>query len=307
MDDKLIPVETVQERDIDLILLEELSSDNTFCEWLIQELSLPALLTSNGAWKSISDFGLGETDIIFSYTSILNKKIYVLIENKLDASFQKSQSDRYRERGEKYVIQRYCDEAYCILIAPQSYCNNQNDFELFVTYETIRNRFNSVDTLRNRFKSTLLKIAIEKLRRRYQPVNSEPVQKFWYSYWSYKEKHYPSLKMKEPKIVPQNSDWPALYDDNLNGIVFYHKLRKGYIDAEFKGFPVDFDNNIKGKLPKWVELIKYKNNIAIRAFTDKIESKKEFKAQLIQVEKGLKKVEELRGLIIKTLISKQNS
>lgn len=33
-----------------------------------------------------------------------------------------------------------------------------------------------------------------------------------------------NLRMKKPNIVPQNSDWPMLYDDNLKGIVFYHKL-----------------------------------------------------------------------------------
>ena len=38
--------------------------------------------------------------------------------------------------------------------------------------------------------------------------------------------------MKKPDIVPHNSDWPMLYDYNLQGIVFYHKLGQGKENAK---------------------------------------------------------------------------
>lgn len=69
MEQNILTIESIQERDIDLILLEELSTDNLFCEWFIKELGLFALTSLNGAWRSISAFGLGETDILFSYNS----------------------------------------------------------------------------------------------------------------------------------------------------------------------------------------------------------------------------------------------
>ncbi|MFK7833735.1 MAG: hypothetical protein AB8B52_10695, partial [Winogradskyella sp.] len=78
MEHKILPVEAIQERDVDLILLEELTTDNTFCEWLINEMEFPKLTENNGTWRSVTDFGLGETDILFCYTSE-NKKIYILI------------------------------------------------------------------------------------------------------------------------------------------------------------------------------------------------------------------------------------
>ena len=40
MEQTILPVEAIQERDVDLILLEELSTDNSFCEWFIRELDL---------------------------------------------------------------------------------------------------------------------------------------------------------------------------------------------------------------------------------------------------------------------------
>ena len=39
-------------------------------------------------------FGIGETDLLFSYKS-KNEIIFVLIENKIDADFQDNQFKRY--------------------------------------------------------------------------------------------------------------------------------------------------------------------------------------------------------------------
>ena len=297
MEQTILPVEAIQERDVDLILLEELSTDNSFCEWFIGELSLPSLTESNGAWRSISDFGLGETDILFSYNSN-GQKIFVLIENKLDASFQDEQYNRYLKRANEYVSKKECDKAFCVLTAPNLYCENQNDFDNYVSYETIAKRLEFTGTRRNLFKSQLLNIATEKLRRGYQPINSEPVQKFWHSYWTYKETEHSSLKMKKPGIVPHNSDWPMLYDDRLKGIVFYHKLGQGNVDATFKGFPDELEYKFKENLPDGAELVKHGKSFSLRIFSGKIDRTKEFDGQIETVEIGLKNLEKLRDWII---------
>ena len=41
MEDSILPIESIHERDVDLILLEELTTDNAFCEWLINEMEFP--------------------------------------------------------------------------------------------------------------------------------------------------------------------------------------------------------------------------------------------------------------------------
>ena len=43
MEEKIIPVEAIQERDVDLILLEEFTTENSFCKWFINELDLPKI------------------------------------------------------------------------------------------------------------------------------------------------------------------------------------------------------------------------------------------------------------------------
>lgn len=300
MEQTILPVETIQERDVDLILLEELSTDNSFCEWFIRELDLPDLTSVNGAWRSISAFGIGETDILFSYNSN-DKKIYVLIENKLDASFQNEQFNRYIKRAEEYLTKKECDYAFVILIAPKLYIENQSEFENCLTYETIAERLEFVGTKRNLFKSNLLQIATEKLRRGYQPVNSIPVQNFWHLYWRFKEENYPSLRMKKPDIVPHNSDWPMLYDDKLKNIVFYHKLGQGNADATFKGFPEKNELKIKELVPEWAKFVKHGKSFSIRIFSGKIDRTKAFNEQMDEVNNGLKNLARIRNWIVENI------
>ena len=296
MEHTILPVESILERDVDLILLEELITDNSFCEWFVNELNLPKFLSVNGAWRSISDFGLGETDILFSYNSE-DSKIFVLIENKLDASFQEAQYERYTKRANEYLIKNECDKTYTVLVAPNLYCENQNDFENYISYETIASRFESIGSKRNLFKSELLKIASEKLRRGYQPVNSETVQKFWHSYWHFKEKHHPSFTMKKPGIVPHNSDWPMLYDDELQGVTFYHKLGQGNTDANFRGFSNELYFKIKEKLPNGMLLEKHNKSFSIRIKSSKIDRTKEFEDQIENIQQGLFNLEQIRNWI----------
>ncbi|WP_062545282.1 PD-(D/E)XK nuclease family protein [Rufibacter tibetensis] len=296
MEYTILPVESIQERDVDMLLLEELSTDDSFCEWFIQELGLPKLTKSKGAWRSISAFGLGETDILFSYESS-ESTIYILIENKLDANFQDNQHGRYRERAAKYIDNDNCQEAFCVLVAPQLYCENQGDFNSFISYEQIANWFEEGNTKRSLFKSKLLKIAVEKLRRGYQPLNSEPVQKFWHAYWSYREAAYPSLKMKEPSIVPHNSDWPMLYSEGLNGVIFYHKLRQGNVDATFNGFPDGFEARLSDNLPQGARLVRHSKSFSIRIFSGVVDRTKDFDTQVDLVENGFRNLVKLRDWI----------
>lgn len=297
MKQPILPVESIQERDVDLLLLEELSTNNSFCEWLVRELDLSDLSAVNGAWRSVSGFGLGETDILFSYQA-KGEKVFVLIENKLDASFQEEQYLRYRKRAERYLNQKDCDQAYVLLIAPERYCEDQNEFESYLTYERIADRLQFIGTKRSIFKSKLLQIACEKLRRGYQAVNSLPVQKFWQAYWRFKEEHYPSFYMKEPGIVPHNSDWPTLKDDRLTNIQFYHKLQQGHADATFKGYPKEIQFKLEERLPDWARLEKHGKSFSIRVFSGKIDRTQAFDEQVAEVDKGLKNLERIRGWIL---------
>lgn len=297
MDKSVIPVEAIRERDIDLILLEELVVDAAFSNWFIQELRLPPLSKTDGAWRSITDFGIGETDILMSYFSEQNK-ILVLIENKLDAAFQDEQHIRYQKRATEYKYRSECSEAYAVLLAPEDYCHNQSFFKSYVTYEQISHRLESSGSLRGHFRSQLLQIAIEKLRRGYQPVNSEPVQKFWKDYWIYKELQYPSLSMKEPNVIPHNSDWPMLYHNDLPEVIFRHKLGQGNVDATFGSIEEVKRIEIQNLLPDHIKLVEHARTISLRIFTGELDRTLNFDDQVQVVDWGLQSITELSHWIL---------
>ena len=297
MDESILPIESVQERDIDLILLEELNVSEHFCQLFVSCFKFPVYTTDNKAWRSVTDFGLGETDLLFSYVSG-DQKIYVLIENKLDASFQEDQYLRYMQRAHEYVQYQKCDQAYVVLLAPEDYCNNQDEFNRCLTYEEVNEYFKGLNTERGEFKSQLISIAIEKLRRGYSPISAPKVQDFWHNYWHFKQKNFPEIEMKKPGIIPFKSDWPLLYDNRLENIVFHHKLSQGCVDATYRGYTVAFKSKLEGLLPEWITLVTHSKSFSLRVVTDAIDRTDSFESQKHLVKKGLDNIKKTRDWII---------
>ena len=287
MDYSFIPVESVQERDIDLLIIEELNVSLDFAVWLLNELDLKQPPSQVKAYRSVSDFGLGETDILISYL-IESSTNFILVENKIDASFQQSQFERYRKRAENYVKNKECDKCHVVLMAPKSYCKSQTDFSSFVTYENIKKYFINQNNTRGNYKAEILSIAIEKERRGYVAMNSIPVQAFWKAYYKYQNINHNRFRMKKPDIVPFKSDWIQLQSERLKEITFNHKLEKGFIDANVKIIP-----NLKSELPDWIEIIEHKKSVSFRVKCTEIDRTKSLNIQVKEVEESFEKLTKL--------------
>ena len=277
MDYNYIPVESVQERDVDLLIIEELNVNLEFCDWFADQLGLEKPSSKIKAFRSISDYGLGETDILISYQT-KSKTKFILVENKIDASFQDNQFERYKERGDNYVNNNKCDEYQIVLIAPRSYCEAQSNFSSFISYESIKKFFTDQNEARANYKGEILSIAIEKERRGYKAINSIPVQAFWKSYYEFKNSNYKGFRMNKPDVVPYNSDWIQLLSERIKGVTFYHKLEKGFIDASIKENP-----DLKSKLPNWIEIVEHKKSISFRVKCCELNRTKSFSAQIVKV------------------------
>lgn len=296
MNRELQKVESVLERDIDFLLVEELNVNVRFIHWLVHKIGLPAVDTVSGAWRSISDYGLGETDILLSYYSERNN-VFVLFENKLDASFQEEQHHRYKKRCQKYVDEGKCDMAVEVLIAPKEYCTKQSDFSNYITYEDISTWFVAASDERSLYKSEILSIAVEKLRRGYVPLNSEAVQQFWYSYWSLKNEMLPEFKMKEPKVVPVNSDWAVLSTDVLPNVRFYHKWKQGNVDATFTGLSLQEILYLENECSEPFKVIRHSASCSLRLKSEEINRFETFNIQRDKVLKGYECMRELKKFL----------
>ena len=85
MFDKLF-IEAVSERDIDLLLLEELVSSPVFRKWLVDKVYQDDQPAGQlvGVWHSVSRDSLGESDLVYVEQDEEGRRA-ILIENKIDA------------------------------------------------------------------------------------------------------------------------------------------------------------------------------------------------------------------------------
>jgi hypothetical protein len=93
---KRINIPWVAERDVDMLLFEEISSSPTFLKWFLAQIKIsgPARLISAACTVRTTN---GESDL--EVTVQYAERIYrILVEDKIGAAFQPRQSERYRER-----------------------------------------------------------------------------------------------------------------------------------------------------------------------------------------------------------------
>ena len=122
---------SVSERDMDLLFLEEFAVNRDFLNLFIQEIKDISLADYEVVSEEVSfvDEALGESDL----TIILERdghKVALLIEDKINAIAQPRQYERYVERGNKGIQEKLYDAFYVFLIAPsayiEEYINNEN-------------------------------------------------------------------------------------------------------------------------------------------------------------------------------------
>ena len=284
-----LPVESVRERDVDFLLVEEFLATPKFINYITETLNLPPCTNIRKVERSINDFGVGETDVLVEYRSG-SAIIGLLIENKLDALFQPRQAERYYERAQEYKNRKTHAETFVILIAPAQYIDRQSDFSLCISYEQLMEYFkNSNLGSRGDFKIQLLKIATEKLRRGYVAVNSEINQTFWQEYRQRITADIPTITMKPVSVVPLNSDW---IDLSLGHQKIVHKLAKGYID--FLKPSTKFEAALAEEFGDRFERIEFKSGTVARIHTTPLDRLTPFADQLNQYGQFLN---DLRALI----------
>ncbi len=234
-------VARIRERDIDLVIVEELSVSLEFREWFSSRVfGEPVYREKIGAWHSISDTS-GETDIVFIFEALEGPRMAILIENKVDAPPQPQQGQRYRLRGENGLKEGYWEVFKTCVIAPDKYlgsAKHSESYDVEISYEEILAYFQSRRSRDERFayKARVLLEGIEQNRRGYQPKYNEAITKFVADYFSFVSEEYPYLKMQEAKPRPSKSTWISFYPKTLpEKTSLVHQLTAGFVKAFFHG------------------------------------------------------------------------
>lgn len=226
-------MEAVAERDIDLLILEELTVSREFAQWFYQENHLvPPTQGKAKAFHSVTDVEFGESDIVVLY----DNGHAILIENKIGAIAQKDQAKRYQQRGEKGLAFKFWHSFSTCIIAPENYLDSTADvrgYQAKVSYERIRDWFDRHDSERFQFKKNLMQEAIEQNRRGYTTIPDARVTSFWRDYWEFASQNHPKLRMDQPGSKPANSSFIYFYPEALpRNFQLIHKVNSGFVDLQ---------------------------------------------------------------------------
>jgi hypothetical protein len=286
---------TVVERDIDLLLLEELRATKEFRTWWLTQLgvSYPESHEMIGAWHSYST-NVGESDVMFVTVDTAGRRHCVMIEDKIYAPPQPNQADRYRQRADdgvkKGLWQHY---AFCITAA-QHYLNNTgelDEYPLKVSHEDIRGWFQSLaPTARIQYKIDLLTVAIDQSKAGYVMVVHPDVTTFWREYWRIADREFAELRMKEPGNKGAKSRW-IVFSAPKPGMRLIHKLNEGRVELELSGqFPFIADiRQINAPLIKpTVHLRPAGNSVVFQMKVDPIDHIGPAADQLNEIREGLR-------------------
>jgi len=157
-------VSYVVERDIDLVLVQLLPTSSEFRRWFAKRLDLEAgsELEFLGVRQSVFTDN-GESDVEVGFETRTGAHHAVLIENKIDASMQDRQAERYYERGENYLEDEWDAFSVC-LVAPEGYVGQKErrEFGSIVTYEGLMDAIESLGHDGTEFFEAMFERSLEK-------------------------------------------------------------------------------------------------------------------------------------------------
>jgi len=292
-------IEAVTERDVDLLVLEELHVSPNFQDWIVRLIygSGYGPVRFDNAWHALSHPTLYESDLVFTFDHPNGYKCAVLIENKIDAPPQPEQATRYKARGEAGTEAGDWQKYKTCILAPQLYLSkitDANAYDVQIAYEAIKEWFQQrgTDDKRSQYKSRLIQEAIDQNRRGYTPKIDERVTRFWHSYWLFASREFPELSMKEPRDKPAGATWTEFRTKEFGQKRrIYHKLGDGIVDLEMDdmGDSVDkLKSTYAGSLGSDVEIMRAGRKASILIHVPRLDRFGEFDLQIDDVRKGLK-------------------
>ena len=287
LDDRPV-VLAVQERDIDLLILEELHATAAFATWWAAQLGLSDA-EFDGAWHSVSNAD-GETDVLLR-VRVGEERIGVLIENKIAAGEQFEQDIRYHRRGTQGIKDGWFERFVTCIVAPRAYLSGLADGSRYdgrIHYEAIAAWFAEQPGARAAWRRRVMDEAVKQGRRGYTMIVSDVVTAFHQEYYNYLCRTQPTLRMKPPGQRGESSSWVIVSAEGWpSGLWLNHKMKRkepGTVDLALKGFSKAEILARIGELPPGILPITTGGNGALSIRVPPIDYKASLAAQVTAVD-----------------------
>ena len=234
-----ITLDTVLERDIDLLIIEEFISSRDFAALFLDATNIDRNSEIVSIQRSLR-FQMGESDIVVVLKTPQGTIIGLHIEDKVNAEAQEEQYTRYEERASLLAEDLGYSEYRICITAPQHYLNTNDEackYPASISYEKLREYFEQQDDIRAKFKLALLHCALGKKDATIAVPNAA-VTSFWNGLERFAMMRNLETNVtteqhgKESKFIRFKTIIPKVY-------VIY-KARHGYVDLQIP--------NMAGKL-----------------------------------------------------------
>jgi hypothetical protein len=261
--------QSVSESDIDWIICVELNGNPLFRSWLGEKVfreDFKPEFSHVGAWRSVVDSLLGESDIVWLVTAPSGERWMALIENKIDAPAQELQAERYFRRGDKYCAEQHCTAYRVVLVSPQDYTSaDSSQYGTPVSYESIRDFFGGGLGERAQYLSSLFTDAVANPKPPPDPAISE----FRRQVFQLAQSDFKHLGLQEPK--PTREYWVA---QSYGNVVVKYKMyathgvfHSAVVDLEFPGRAAEIEAlrvKYAANLPKGATIVLAGRSAAVR-------------------------------------------
>ena len=257
-----IILDTVLERDMDLLIIEEILNSHDFAKRIFSTVGVSEDCKIMSVQRSLR-FEMGETDILVVLQTPEGDIIDLHIEDKVNAEAQQEQFSRYEDRAKK-LCDNYNHTDYRICItAPEYYLRTNSEAQKYpyaFSYEEIFEYFKTQNDIRSKYKLALINCALGKKDTVIAVLNEE-VTNFWDELSrlaAVKGLHIVSGQSqhgKESKFIR--------FKTKFKGIYVIYKARHGNIDLQIP----NPDGNIvlpTELLSEHMSICNFKKDIAIR-------------------------------------------
>lgn len=240
----------IQERDLDLIILEELHSDSGFASWLANKLGLVGYKFSD-ARHSVSakaEAKWGETDVLVFFSNGTDRAA-VLIEDKIGARFTERQAVRYHERANDVVRAGHADRYLTLLIAPQAYLDGvprDDPWHFRISIDEIARWFRAIDNHHSVWRANALEESVARVRRSSVATNGE-VMRFSADFSEFLKRNHPEF-WHDPITTDNSWGLTIKFRKRPKNIQIAWKINQSMVDLEFMG-------NQVGKLSRYPEQV----------------------------------------------------
>ena len=186
MNNEVCQIRSFQERDIDLLLAEELRVNPEFAAWFVrrvapdQKINVPAARTRVSVCRESS-----ESDVVACFDRDDGGLHRVFIEDKIGAQMMPEQLERYLKRAAAERGRQECDSYSVVLFAPDAYGSSLPGDVVRMSFEEAANALDEVhDSPHSSYKAAFLREAVNYARgarsRGNNPEEMEPhIVEWW--------------------------------------------------------------------------------------------------------------------------------